>query len=454
MYHAGAATDDHRPASPSSRAAIALAILARLQQFRAANAGQTKNANRPSSMTPDSPPDAAGRARWFLLGIATVAQVSVSAIRLGILALMPYIRQDLGLDRAQVGLISSVINAGAVAAGIPAGKAVDRYGERLVIGWGCILSGLVILGVLFARNFPALLVILIATGLLNTSAVPAGGKLVAKWFRNNERGTAMGIRQTGVPLGGAIAAVTLPPLALFIGWRAALAVVGVVAIVIGIGALYVYREPSAAALARPHGARIRVRSLLARNDLRAVLAYVFLFGASQWCFLTYLALYLTEAINLSVVAAGALLGLGQLCGTLGRVGWGLASDRLFGGRRRPALLLVGALAVAATLALALISPGTPIVVIAGIVALLGVNLQGWNGLAHALAAELGGARGAAVALGMTSSVGFIGVVLLPPLFGALVDWAESYRAAWVVLSGLLVAALGALFLVHEPPERF
>lgn len=394
-----------------------------------------------------------GHGRWFLLGVATAAQVGAAAIRLGIPALIPFIRQDLGLDRTQVGFISSILNAGAAAAGIPAGKAVDRFGERLVLGYGAIASGLVILGVIAASNFALLFPILIATGLLTATSVPAGGKIVARWFRDNERGTAMGIRQMGVPLGGAMAAVTLPPLALLTSWRVALCVAGIFAILIGVAALNLYREPSDTRQGEAHGPRTGVRTLLARNDIRAVLAYVFLFGAGQWCYLTYLTLYLTEAINLSVVVAGTLLAVGQLCGTLGRIGWGLASDRLYGGRRRPVLLIIGVLAMLTTLGMATMSPSTPFAVVAGVVALLGLSLQGWNGLTHTLVSELAGARVVGVAVGMTNSAGFLGVMLLPPVFGAVVDWTESYRVAWLALSGLLLVALFALYFVGESANR-
>ena len=44
-------------------------------------------------------------------------------IRLGIPALLPLIRAEFALDRAQVGMIGSVLNGGAAAAGIPAGPA-------------------------------------------------------------------------------------------------------------------------------------------------------------------------------------------------------------------------------------------------------------------------------------------------------------------------------------------
>lgn len=392
---------------------------------------------------------AGGRGRWFLLGVATVAQVGAAVVRLGIPALMPFIRQDLALDRTQVGFISSILNVGAAASGIPAGKAVDRFGERRVIGYGTIACGLAVLGVSATSNLGWLLLILAAIGLLSTTSVPAGGKVVVRLFRDTERGTAMGIRLMGVSLGGAIAAAALPPLALLTSWQTALGIAGLATIVIGIGALYLYKELPDAASDKAPEARTGVWQLLGRNDIRAVMAYTFLFGGGQWCYLTYLTLHLTESVNVSVVIAGTLLAAGQLCGTFGRIGWGIVSDRLLGGRRRPALLLVGGLAVLMTLGMAALTPSTPFIVTAVIVALLGLSLQGWNALAHALASELAGAHTAGVAVGMNNSIGFLGVILLPPVFGAIADWTDSYQIAWLVLAGVLAVALGTLIGVKE-----
>jgi sugar phosphate permease len=102
-------------------------------------------------------------------------------------------------------MISSVLNGGAAAAGVPAGRLVDRVGERLVMGYGALATGAVSLGLLGAGSFGLVLLVSLAIGFLSTVSVPAGGVLVARWFARHERGMAMGVRQTGVPLGGALA---------------------------------------------------------------------------------------------------------------------------------------------------------------------------------------------------------------------------------------------------------
>ncbi len=74
--------------------------------------------------------------RWFFLGLATLSQVSVAVIRMDIPALMPFIKNELNLSHIKVGLITSVLNGGAAAAGIPGGMAADRWGREWSLPMG------------------------------------------------------------------------------------------------------------------------------------------------------------------------------------------------------------------------------------------------------------------------------------------------------------------------------
>ena len=114
--------------------------------------------------------------------IATLAQVSVAIIRMGIPALTPLIKDDLRLSRTEVGLLSSVVNGATGIAGIPCGKAVDRFGERRVIAYGSIATGLITIGMLWTPNLAALLPILLLTGFASATSTPAGSKAVTGWF--------------------------------------------------------------------------------------------------------------------------------------------------------------------------------------------------------------------------------------------------------------------------------
>ena len=73
----------------------------------------------------------------------------------------------------------------------------------------------------------------------------------------------------------------------------------------------------------------------------------------------------------------------------------------------------------------------------------------WQGLYLALIAEIVGNRMAGMAIGMTNTVTFLGVVVLPPTFGFIADHTESYQIAWL---GMAIAIALPLFFVSRLAE--
>ncbi|MBI2210604.1 MAG: MFS transporter, partial [Deltaproteobacteria bacterium] len=124
-------------------------------------------------------------------------------------------------------------------------------------------------------------------------------------------------------------------------------------------------------------------------------------------------------------------------------------DRFFGSRRKPTLLVVGFLAVLMTLWTSLFSPETPHGLVWLVVALLGLTLLGWNGLYLAFVSELAGSRIAGLAIGLSNTGAFLGIVVLPPIFGFVVDETGSYRLAWMSLAAVVLAAVAVLPWVKE-----
>lgn len=387
--------------------------------------------------------------RWFYLFVTTLAQTALATIHMGIPTLVPLIQKELSLNLTEVGVLVSMINVGVVAAVLAAGKAADRYGERRIIGYGTAGCGVLVLAVHFAQDFPGLLVLFLLLGIPIATGTPAGSKAIAGWFPDRERGTAMGIRQTGIPLGGTIAALTLPSLGLVYGWRPALSVVGVITVATGALVLLFYREPARARVADGAAPVVGLRQIARRGDIWAGAFYAAVLAGCQWCYISYIELYLTEDVLFSLVFAAALLAAGQACGGAGRIGFGIVSDRLFYGRRVPVLATLALLGAAVGIATAFLSPGMPGWLVAVVVSLLGLGTMSWQGLYLALVAKVVGARVAGVAIGLTNTVAFAGVVVLPPAFGFIADYTESYKLAWIALAIAIVVPLPFLWRVRE-----
>ena len=362
---------------------------------------------------------------------------------------MPLIQAELGLNLTEVGILVSMVNVGVVAAVLGAGKAADRYGERLVIGYGTVAGGVLVMTVHFAGSFAALLAVFLLVGLPVATGTPAGSKAVAGWFPEWERGTAMGIRQTGIPLGGTIAALTLPSLGLALGWRPALSLVGVITVCTGVTVLLCYKEPDRRPVTGSAAQPGSLRDIVRRKDIWAVTFYAAVFAGCQWCYLSYIEIYLTDDILFPLVFAAALLAAGQICSAVGRIGFGVVSDRLFFGRRTPVLALLGFIGAAMGIAMAFLSPVTPAWLVAVVVSLLGLGTMSWQGLYLALISKIVGIGVAGGAIGLTNTVVFLGVVVLPPIFGLIADRTESYEMAWVALAIAIALPVPFLLRVRE-----
>ncbi len=369
---------------------------------------------------------------------------------LAIAPLAPLLRDELGLSRAQVGLFLPAVYLGGVLMSLPAGWLTDRLGVRITLTGGLALTGLMIAAAAWAPTLPLTLSGFFLAGLGFAVINPTTGKAIIERFPARERGLAMGVKQTGLTLGGVTAALSVPAIGLSRGWRVALTVAAAAALVGAAGVLLVLRTRThpAAAVAMDRPRLAQVAPFLARQPFIVLLASGFAFSITQSSVLAYFALFARETQGLGVVAAGGLLALAQAGGTVGRLGWGIVSDRVFGGRRRPGLVLNATLGAAMCLLFASgLEFSGPTAGVAAVLA--GIGAFGWVGLYLALAAEVGGPRYAGLLTGVAVACAWSGVLVGPPLFGGLLEATGAYRWPWLSLAATGLAA--ALALARIPP---
>lgn len=392
--------------------------------------------------------------RWAALTLITLAHALGSFSVLAVAPLSPFLLDALQLSRAQVGLFLPAIYLGGVLMSLPAGWLTDRFGVRLALGLGQGLTGVSIGLAALSPDLPALLGLLFLGGLGWSALNPATGKAILDWFPPQERGLAMGIKQTGFTMGGIAAALTLPPLTVLRGWRWAMATAAGASLLSAGLVGGAYRTPPGRPTAAPSGApRLpELGTFLLRPGLLVLFGSGLALSTVQSSVLSYLVLYAKEALGSSAVGAGRLLALAQAGGAAGRVGWGIVSDRLFGGRRRPGLVLTALIGAGAYVLFS--ASGFAGDLTAALAAVAGVGAFGWVGLYFALVAEVGGSRYAGLLTGVAVAFAWSGVLVGPPIFGLVLDATGSYRLPWLILSAeaLLVAvALASLKpLVQRP----
>jgi predicted MFS family arabinose efflux permease len=171
--------------------------------------------------------------------------------------------------------------------------------------------------------------------------------------------------------------------------------------------------------------------------------------------ITYLTVSLHQQQGLSAVDAGFFLGVLQLGGVVGRVGWGMLSDRL--GSRGRTMSLVGIVTVAASLAMAALGQrAVPALALGALVFVLGLSAMGWNTVYIALCAEAGPADRAATVVALGTTVTFTGMVTVTPVFGLIADRSGGFVLPWTFLAALtfvgVLLALGVKDLAGRGPR--
>jgi MFS family permease len=191
------------------------------------------------------------------------------------------------------------------------------------------------------------------------------------WFPPDELGLALGIRQTAIPIGGAVGAGVLPVLASAGGPRLAFFALGGAC---AVGAVV------AAALMRPTPARVPelgdVGRPLREPGLWLLAGGTALYLTAQIGITGFLVLFLHDRRHVSTHAAALLLAAINVLAIGARIGAGRLSDRL-GTRLRP-LRAIGIGLTAATVAVPLLAGG-PLALLAAAFVVAGVLGMAWNG---------------------------------------------------------------------------
>jgi sugar phosphate permease len=387
----------------------------------------------------------APRYRWVVLAVGAGATAALSAVQGGLPALGPAIQQTFGLSLVQVTGVFTAFALGTVLTLLAWGALSDRAGERWVIAVGLGAGSLALAAAASADGYASFLGAVVVAGMLGSSAISASGRAVFGWFPRDERGLALGLRQTAVPAGAAAASLTLPPVAAASGLDAALyALAGAMAVASVVAALWLRdgeRRESAAPPAPDAVRDPRIWRLSVASSLMII---------GQVGLTSLLVLYLYGERGWSAADAALALGGVQVGAALARVAAGRWSD-LRDERIEPFRLLAAAAGVLLLAAAAL--SGAPDAIAVPVLMAGGVAAMSWNGLSFTAAAEISGRRQAGTAMGIQNTTMRLVAVAVPVGLGALAS-SVSWQLAFLLMGATPLAARRVLGpLVAEEHER-
>jgi MFS family permease len=375
---------------------------------------------------------------WRMLALGVSAQAAGSLFLSTPAYLIPLLHLDRGVPLAQAGLLAAAPSLGMVLALVAWGAAADRYGERWVIAGGLALTATFAFAAAAVPGYVSLGVLFVLGGAAAASTSAASGRVVIGWFPRSRRGLAMGIRQVSQPLGVAVAALAVPALAARFGIGAPLLLAGALTAALAAAcAVGIANPPRAAAPPAADGERpfnpYRESLFLTRIHLLSALLVV-----PQFTLSIFGLIWLVTGLHWNVTAAGAVIAAAQFVGALGRIGVGVASDRV--GSRTRVLRWVSVSGVVVMLALAgcgglhWAAASAVVLIVASTVSVAD------NGLSFTSVAEAAGPSWSGKALGIQNTGQFIAASAVGPGIGALIT-AVGYPVAFALVALTPLAAI-------------
>jgi MFS family permease len=368
--------------------------------------------------------------RTTLGAVTTTVACVVPVFLVGGLAVQ--IGAELAFSPAGLGLAVAVYFGVSALSSVPAGALVERYGPAPVARAGIAVSAAGLLAIaLAARTYPALVVLLAATATANSLGQLASNAALSG-VPPHRQGLSFGIKQAAIPVATLLAGLSVPAVALTLGWRWAFALAAAAAT----GALALV-PPDVRGRYGGRVARRRSAAGTASGALAVIGAAVALAAGAAGSLGTFL-VDSSVARGLAPGLAGLTLTLGSLACITVRVSAGGLADRR--GLRGDVMPVVALLAVGAV-GLALLSVPGPAALVLGV--LLGFGF-GWAfpGLVNFAVVQLH-PHAPAAATSITQTGVYTGGCLGPLAFGAVAA-SQDYPTAWL---GAAVAMLLAATLM-------
>ena len=359
----------------------------------------------------------------------------------------------LGVTPAAVGYFVTVAYLGSMIGTVTAGGWVARFGPIRVSQAGMLLCACG-LAVAATGALPAVLAGALLIGLGYGPATPASSVILARAAPSGMVALTFSIKQTGVPLGTAIAGVAVPPLLLGLGWQGAALAVGGVCALFGVAITPLRGRYDAE---RDRAAPVSLRSafspvlLVVRDGKILGLALTsFIYGGVQITLVAYLVAFLSDSFALSLVLAGLVMAVSQLASVAGRIVWGIVADHVLSRRATLGMLGVG-MGLTGLVALGA-GPGWPLWTLFVFAAALGATAVGWNGVFLAELIRLSPKERIGDITGGSAFFTFLGVVVTPSIFHLTLNVTSSYGTTYA-LFGIPALLVGVALLATAKIAR-
>ncbi len=380
--------------------------------------------------------------------LTTYALVILASMTLS--AVAPIAAETFSVPARYIGLYTSLVYLGATASSLIAPNLIIRYGALRIsqgtvvcaaAGLFALLVGNLLLGVISA------LLIGFAYGPGNT----ASNRLLSSMTLAGKRSGVFSIKQTSVPIGGALAGLILPSVALGWGWQYAALGVGVVCLIAAAAVqpwrarLDADRDPKHPVL--PRNPVASVAYVLANRKLRALGITGLVYSGMQYAFGAIMVAFLVERAGVGAIEAGLILGAAMITSVFARLAWGYIADW-----SRPDIVLglLGLLTAGSVVTAMFVDTTWSIPALVALGCWFGAAGFSWNGVFLALLADFAGSKDVAIATSGAMTLVFIGSLSFPAIFTGLLVLSGYALALGCIAVATAVTALFVYLQLSQP----
>ena len=386
--------------------------------------------------------------KWVMLIVATIAQTTATLITYGVGVFALFWKEEYALTNTESGLLVSVVNVGPLFCMLFVGRLLDQYNEKILISISSFLLGSSLLLTNIVNGFNGLLFVLLLIGMFYSVSQPGGSKVILKWFPKENRGLAMGIRQAGIPIGGALAGVLIPFLTVQYNMTYAINSIACICIMGGVLFFVFYKEPYVQEEARKGHNNIsfwmELKVVICKKELYPIYITGICMISLQMVLVGHFMKFLAGEQSITSIVAGTVFSVMFFSGMIGRIALAAISDVLYKGNRRIPLFI----AVCASIGLILLLVMNIHTIMSGVLysvsALLGFFSIGWFSLFIAEVAELASEESVGITVSVALTLNQIAIIVAPVLFGYIVD-EKGYTHAWLCIVLLLSISAVSLY---------
>jgi predicted MFS family arabinose efflux permease len=276
--------------------------------------------------------------KWLMLGLLFIVYVFNIIDRHIINILLEPIKNDLSLSDAQAGFLAGFAFAVFYTVmGVPIAAMADRYSRAKLIAACSALWSIMTAFTGSASSYASMAVARMGVGIGEAGLTPSANSLIGDLFKPTDRGKAIGIYQSAVPVGTMLAGFLGGLLERAVGWRLTFIILGVAGILLTVLFRVMFREPlrglNDEAISVPDKSRYTVmetvRFLLKQKSCQYFFPAFVLVGFVGSAVNTWTPAYFMRSHEMSLLHMAATIGMiGGIGGAIGMIGGGMLADRL------------------------------------------------------------------------------------------------------------------------------